>query len=424
MRLSFSAALLALVIGHASLSAPAARAQTAPDTFAPARQHLLHHEYAAASARYQQALKQPGAKPIDYYQAAQAAARNHEPQRALAWLTQAVAQGYFSEEQLRVEEDFAALAAQPAWPRLLTQARTRQRQHEASFDPALVALLKKIQFQDQQYRLVAEVAERKHGLNAPQMVEAMRKQDRVDRVLSRQVDSLIARYGYPGKSLVGEYQKSAAFLVLQHNPDEKYLPLLTAAADKKELAWSSVAIFIDRIKRDKGEMQVYGSQFGGQANGHYLLQPIEDEPNVNVRRAKIGLRPLEEYLQYWGIVYQVPTATHNPNPPTLYATPATTAAEASPVELIGGYEALNAQLRYPAAAQAQHVQGTVTLQLRIDPAGVPQDVEVIKGLGYGCDEEALRVMRAARYHNSAGQDHEIRLSLPFPYSPTPTQEGK
>jgi TonB family protein len=428
MRHSFFAAWLTLVVvAQASVAALAARAQAAPDAFASARQHLLHHDYAAASTSYQRALQRPGAKARDYYQAAQAAARNHEPKRALTWLTQAVAKGYFSEEQLRTEADFAALAAQPAWPRLLTQARTRQRQHEAPLNPALVALLKKINYQDQHYRLIAEAAERKYGLDAPQIAAAMKQQDQIDRVLSRQVDSLIARYGYPGRSLVGEYLKSTAFLVIQHNPDEKYLPLLTAAADKKELAWSSLALLIDRLKTHRGEPQVYGSQFGGRADGHYLLQPIEDEPNVNVRRAKIGLPPLEEYLQYWGIAYQVPTATHNPNPPTLYATPATTAmaaAEASPVELIGGYEALKAQLRYPAAAQAQHVQGRVTLQMRIDPAGIPQEVAVVKGLGYGCDEEALRVMRAARYHNAAGQDHEIRVLLPFPYSPTPAQEGK
>lgn len=427
MRLSLSTAFLALAIGQTSSFA--VFAQVSPATLASARQHLLHHEYAAASASYQRALKQPGnGTARAYYQAAQAAARNREPKRALDWLAQAVAKGYYAETNLRTEEDFASLTAQPAWSRLLTQARTKQQQHEKAFDPALVALLKKILFQDQQYRLVAAAAERKYGINAPQITEAMQQQSPVDIRLSRQVDSLIARYGYPGRSLVGEYEKGTAFLVLQHTPDAKYVPLLTAAADKQELAWSSVAIFIDRIKTGRGEPQVYGSQLGVAVQGHYPLLPIEDEPNVNVRRAKVGLDPLEEYLYHWGIVYQVPTATHNPNPPTLYAMPVTSSAasttQASPVELIGGYEALQAQVRYPVAAQAQQVQGKVTLQARIDKAGIPQDVVVVKGLGYDCDEEAVRVLRAARYRNLAGQDHEIRLSLPFTASPTPAPAGK
>lgn len=422
MRLSLAAACFALVISHTSASP--VFAQGAPATLASARQHLLHQEYAAASSNYQQALKRPGSGIArDYYQAAQAAARNHEPQRALAWLAQALTKGYYAEMQLRAEEDFASLTTQPTWPRLLTQARTKQQQHEAEFDPKLLALLKKIAFQDQQYRLLARAAERQYGPNAPQIDEAMRQQSPVDLRLSRQVDSLVARYGYPGRSLVGEYEKDVAFLVMQHSPDEKYLPLLLAAADKQEVAGSSVAIFIDRIKTGRGEPQVYGSQVGPAVKGRHPLYPIEDEPNVNVRRAKVGLDPLEEYLHYWGIVYQVPTATHNPNPATLYATPATS-AQASPVELIGGYEALQAQVQYPAAAQAQQVQGKVTLQARIDQAGLPQDIVVVKGLGYGCDEEAVRVLRAARYRNLGGQDHEIRLSLPFAASSTPAPAGK
>lgn len=407
-------------MGQTSVFAPSAAAQVGRDVLAPARQHLLRQEYAAASASYQLGLKQQDGAARDYYQAARAAARNHEPKRALAWLAQAVAKGYYAAAQVQTEEDFASLTTQPAWPRLLTRARQKQQQHEASFNHALVALLKKIAYQDQQYRLVAAAAERTDGINSPQITQAMQQQERVDRVLLRQVDSLITQHGYPGKSLVGEYQKDVAFFVIQHNPDEKYLPLLTAAADKGDLSWSALALLIDRLKTHRGEPQVYGSQFGGQAKGHYRLQPIEDEPQVNVRRAKVGLGPLEEYLQRYGLTYQVPTPTHNPNSPTLYAT----RTEESPVELLGGYEALKAQLRYPAAAQAQHVRGEVTLQLLIDPAGIPQQVVVVKGLGYGCDEEALRVMRAARYRNSAGQDHEIRLTLPFPYSPTETPEKK
>lgn len=423
MRFSLFAACCALAIGPASYSLCFAQATSAG--LATARQHLLHQEYAAASTSYQRALAQPGSGTArDYYRAAQAAARNHEPQRALAWLHQAVTTGYYAETQLRDEEDFASLTGQPAWARLLTQARTKQQRHEAAFDPALLAFLKRMRYQDQHYRQVAAAAERHYGINAPQIRAALDQQSPVDIRLSQQVDSLIARYGYPGRSLVGEYEKGVAFLVIQHNPDEKYVPLLTAAADKQELAGSSLAIFIDRIKTGRGEPQVYGSQLAPAVDGHYPLYPIEDEANVNVRRAKVGLDPLEEYLQQWHIVYQVPTATHNPNPPTLYAVPRTTAAEPSPVELIGGYEALKAQVRYPAAAAAQQLQGKVTLQLRVDKAGLPQDVVVVKGLGYGCDEEALRVMRAARYRNAAGQDQEIRVSLPFAALLTPASTGK
>ncbi|SDY88786.1 TonB family protein [Hymenobacter psychrophilus] len=418
MRLSPFITLLALA--SQMRSGPAA-AQVAPDVLAPARQHLLREEYAAASASYQQALPR-GGSARDYYQAARAAARNQEPKRALAWLTQAVEKGYFTEDQLCTEEDFASLAARPTWPRLLASARTKQQRHEAPFAPKLVALLKQIRYHDQHYRQEATAAERKYGLNAPQMIEAMAAQTRIDQGLSRQVDSLLAIHGYPGRSLVGEYQKNVAFFVVQHNPDEKYRPMLMAAADKQELSWSALALLIDRLNGEAGQPQVYGSQLGAVVNGHYTLLPIEDEPNVNVRRTKVGLEPLEEYLHRYKLAYQVPTATLNPNPAELY-TPLLT-ARPSGVELIGSYEALRARLQYPAAAAARQVQGNVTLELVVDKAGFPQHIAVVKGLGYGCDEEAVRVMQTARYQNLAGQDHAIRVSLPFPYSPAENKEEK
>ncbi|QIX62655.1 energy transducer TonB [Hymenobacter sp. BT18] len=371
----------------------------------------------AVSVTSQPAVGAVAAAPASaLYQQARTAARQNNVPAALRLLKRAVATGYYSPETLQEEPDFAGLRTLSAWPRVLAQARTRQQRHEAQFDQPLLALIRQIGHQDQQFRRVAAEADRTYGPDSPQLRAAMQQQSTLDSRLIRQVDSLITVHGYPGKSLVGEYQQSVAFLVIQHNPDEKYLPLLTAAADKGELRWSSLALLIDRLRVEKGEKQLYGSQLGPAVNGQYQLQPIEDEPNVNTRRAKIGMEPLEDYLKRWSISYQVPTASLNPNPLTLYVAPRPVVEEEkSPVELIGGYEALYAQLQYPAAARQQHITGRVTLELRIDKQGIPQDVTVVKSLGGGCDEEALRVMRAARFLNHAGEDHEIRVSLPFPY---------
>ncbi|UYZ65017.1 energy transducer TonB [Hymenobacter weizhouensis] len=376
--------------------------------------------WASVLSPNQTAAQAPSATPLvtarAAYQQAQAAAQKQEYPTALRLLEQAVKLGYVSAADLQYDADLTALQKQPGWSNLLAQARTKQQQHEARFNQPLVALLRKIDQQDQKYRVEAKRAERQFGPDSPQVKAAMRKQGMIDVRLIRQVDSLLARHGYPGKSLVGEYLKTTAFLVIQHTPDEKYLPLLTVAAEKDELPWSSLALFIDRIRDMRGEKQLYGSQLGPAVQGKYQVVPIEDEPNVNIRRAKSGLEPLEQYLKQFGITYQVPTATHNPNPPELYVAPRAAAKEEkSEVELIGGYEALYARLQYPAAARQKQITGQVTLQFLIDKDGKPQDVAVVKGLGYGCDEEALRVMRTARYINSAGQDHEIRVNLPFPY---------
>lgn len=68
-----------------------------------------------------------------------------------------------------------------------------------------------------------------------------------------------------------------------------------------------------------------------------------------------------------------------------------------PAQLIGGIEVLQSRIRYPAAAMNASVEGRVVLQMLVDDTGQMSSATVIKSLGYGCDEEALRVIRGARF---------------------------
>lgn len=285
-----------------------------------------------------------------------------------------------------------------------------------NYNQRLIAQLAEIAKTDQQYRDVpVRVAGKKYGWNSLQVIELMHKQDALDNSNLAKVEKIIAQYGYPGKTLVGEKYKSIAFIVIQHNDHDvqvKYLPLLTEAANKGELNWSSLALMLDRVKTGNGEKQVYGSQMLDHNNTRQLY-PIEDEANVNVRRAKIGLPPLQDYLKKFDIIYQVPTAGGNPNPVSLYVNQSQ--KHESPVELIGGDDALYSKLAYPEEAKKNNVSGSVTVELTIDKEGNTKGLSVVKGLGHGCDEEALRVMKAAKFTNTTGDDHDIRMKLPFPY---------
>ena len=71
-------------------------------------------------------------------------------------------------------------------------------------------------------------------------------------------------------------------------------------------------------------------------------------------------------------------------------------AEEPPV-LVGGLDVLQARLRYPARAIEAGIEGRVSVRMIVDETGQMVDPEVIKGLGYGCDQEVLRVIRGARF---------------------------
>jgi periplasmic protein TonB len=54
---------------------------------------------------------------------------------------------------------------------------------------------------------------------------------------------------------------------------------------------------------------------------------------------------------------------------------------------------LSSNLRYPELAKENNIEGRVTVRFVVNEEGKISDAMVIKGIGGGCDEEALRVVR-------------------------------
>lgn len=107
-------------------------------------------------------------------------------------------------------------------------------------------------------------------------------------------------------------------------------------------------------------------------------------------------------------------------------------------EYPGGPAALTkfiyANLRYPAAALEAKIEGTVMLEYDIDYKGNVVDTRVLQSLGFGCDEEAVRVVRMLKF--AVGRNRgvkvlfhkktQIRFKLPVPAktpAPAPQQAG-
>ena len=54
-------------------------------------------------------------------------------------------------------------------------------------------------------------------------------------------------------------------------------------------------------------------------------------------------------------------------------------------------------LRYPSEAKKRKIEGTVRLKLDIDYKGSVKDTTIMSGLGYGCDEEAKRLVSLLKW---------------------------
>ena len=112
------------------------------------------------------------------------------------------------------------------------------------------------------------------------------------------VETVFEKYGYPGKSLVGEQTSMAAWLIIHHSDKVgEYLPLIKKASEKGELDFKFVAMMEDRHLMKQNLEQIYGTQstFGGNQG---FIWPIKDPETVNQRRKEAGFEEtIEEYCQ-------------------------------------------------------------------------------------------------------------------------------
>ncbi len=88
-------------------------------------------------------------------------------------------------------------------------------------------------------------------------------------------------------------------------------------------------------------------------------------------------------------------------------------------EFPGGDKALLQYLaehiKYPAMARENNVEGKVFIQFVVGKDGSVSDVKVMRGIGAGCDEEAMRVVRELPRFKPArqnGQDVKMYYNLP------------
>lgn len=134
-----------------------------------------------------------------------------------------------------------------------------------------------------------------------------------DSINLAKIEKIIAQYGYPGKSLVGEKLQSTAWLAIQHSDKiEKYFNLIEKAGKKGELKMTNVAMMQDRMLMNRNEEQIYGTQVSGfnvLKNGKkewiYVVWPIKDPSKVNELRKKAGFsETVEEYIKNFGLVYK------------------------------------------------------------------------------------------------------------------------
>ena len=115
----------------------------------------------------------------------------------------------------------------------------------------------------------------------------------VDRDNAARLREIIARDGWPGQEPAGEAGAHAAWVLAQHAPpdlQEECLPLLQDAVARGDASPVDLAYLTDRVLMNRGEAQVYGTQYV-ERDGVLELWTVRDRSDLDQRRAALGLPP-------------------------------------------------------------------------------------------------------------------------------------
>ena len=83
-------------------------------------------------------------------------------------------------------------------------------------------------------------------------------------------------------------------------------------------------------------------------------------------------------------------------------------------EPIGGIAAIQSRIEYPPMAKRAGVQGRVFVKAYVDEKGQVMRVELLRGIGAGCDEEAMKAVQNTLFSPGKQRGKPVRVQVTVP----------
>lgn len=82
-----------------------------------------------------------------------------------------------------------------------------------------------------------------------------------------------------------------------------------------------------------------------------------------------------------------------------------------------GLPAVIKKIQYPTIAKQAGLEGKVFVMAYVDEKGNVDDVKVLKGIGGGCEEEVIKVLKSTKFKPGMnnGQPVKVKTSLSFAF---------
>ena len=83
-------------------------------------------------------------------------------------------------------------------------------------------------------------------------------------------------------------------------------------------------------------------------------------------------------------------------------------------EIQGGMAAISSKIEYPEMARRAGIEGRVIVQFIVNENGQVENPRVVRGIGGGCDQEALRVIREVKFKPGMQRGRPVRVQFSLP----------
>jgi len=123
----------------------------------------------------------------------------------------------------------------------------------------------------------------------------------VDEENLKYLKEMVTKHTWLSRSLVGQDGAKAAWLILQHSDKDrefqKQCLKVMEGLPENEVDKKDIAYLTDRVLVGEGKEQYFGTQIRTNEQGELEVAPLFEPENVDERRKRVGLPPLQEYLE-------------------------------------------------------------------------------------------------------------------------------
>jgi TonB family protein len=168
-------------------------------------------------------------------------------------------------------------------------------------------------------------------------------------------------------------------------------------------------------------VHIKGQNIGTQTDvgGNFFLNNVKKGDVLNLNF--VGMQPQEVVVQANQTAMNVVLKDDNKALSEVvvvgYEKTSETSSQANEVEPSMGWRVfkqyIKENLKYPAAAQINKIKGRVVARVSILPTGSIENIELVKKIGYGCDEEAIRLLRSIAWKSNKNSTSSVRVSIRF-----------